>query len=278
MKEGCPVEAELETLSQITFQRFFRRYLKLGGMSGTISEARHELSDIYGLSMLRIPPRLPNRRQRLPTRFFVDDHSRCTALVARVRELCTQRRPVLVGTDSIADSNEVSAWLRQAGIDHVVLNANNDRAEAAVIARAGCAGAVTVSTNMAGRGTDIQPDAQSLQNGGLHVLSCQHNASRRHDRQLSGRAGRQGQPGSSELWLSLSSPRFKQGVRMRCSVALCRLFLRAGTVQLPERLLHWIVTYGQRLEEARQERRRRLLLTRDIELQQGLTFCEPHHW
>jgi preprotein translocase subunit SecA len=275
LKEGCALEADLETLTQITFQRFFRRYLQLGGMSGTLAEARRELADVYGLAIVPIPPRLPSRRQRWATRFFVDDRERWRAVVGRVRELRAQGRPVLVGTDSVADSHELSVWLTQAGIGHVVLNANNDRAEAEIVARAGCSGTVTVSTNMAGRGTDIHPDDRALQAGGLHVLSCQHNASRRHDRQLAGRAGRQGQPGTGESWISLDSPRFTADGRRRGFAALCRRFAKSGEVRLPTWLLHWILTDGQRAEEARQLHKRRLMLRHDITFELDLTFCGP---
>jgi len=274
LKEGCKMEADTETLAQITFQRFFRRYLRMGGMSGTLHEARLELAEIYGLPIVEVAPRLPNQRRRLSTRFFADDRQRWQAVVSRVLHTSGEGRPMLIGTDSVADSQELSTWLQQAHVEHVVLNANNDQAEADIIAAAGRAGAVTVSTNMAGRGTDIHPDAAALKAGGLHVLSCQHNPSQRLDRQLAGRAGRQGQPGSSESWISLSSTRFTASAWSRRVAALCRYFVFDGEVRLPSWLLQLFLTVGQHADEVRQARKRRLMLLHDIELERGLTFCD----
>ncbi|MCW5623607.1 MAG: hypothetical protein KIT73_02690 [Burkholderiales bacterium] len=272
LKEGLPVEADPEKLSQITFQRFFRRYLRFGGMSGTLLEARREIASIYGLDVITIPTRLPGRRAQWPTRCFVDDDARWRAVVARVRELSMAGRPVLVGTDSVGVSQLVSERLDAEGVRHVVLNANFDRNEADIVARAGHRGQVTVSTNMAGRGTDIQPDPAALAAGGLHVLCCQHNESRRHDRQLSGRAGRQGQPGSSESWLCLARLPLADTAAGRIVASFLRRFVRDGEVRLPGRWLAWIVTVGQARHEQRQASQRRQLFRRDCEFERELSF------
>lgn len=278
LKEGCQAEPELETLAQITYRRFFRRYIRFGGMSGTLREARGELARTYRTRVVDVALQRPSQRLQLATRFFADDDARWQAVVARVRELRGQGRPVLIGCDSVGDSQCLSNRLTTSGIDHAVLNANFDTAEAQIIASAGQAGRVTVSTNMAGRGTDIHLDDEALAAGGLHVLCCQHNASRRHDRQLAGRAGRQGQPGSSEAWISLASPRFGADAMSRTVAFVCRSFIgdkapHPGEVRLPGWLLNAVLTGGQRVDEAQQARRRRALFRQDDEFERGMSFC-----
>jgi len=275
IKENVRVDAELETLAQITFQRFFRRYHRCGGMSGSLRESRAELRELYRLPIVCVPLRQPSRRRLLPTRVFADDAVRWPAVVARVRALRALDRPVLIGTDSVADSQALSRLLAEACITHTVLNANNDRQEAQIIEQAGRPGQVTVSTNMAGRGTDIHLDGPALQAGGLHVLCCQHNASRRHDRQLAGRAGRQGEPGSSEAWLSLASPRFTLTASGRLLAAAMRWSLRGGEVRWPARLLDALWRLGQRGDEARQARRRGIVCRHEREAERQMSFAAP---
>lgn len=199
IKEGCPPGEDSETVAQITYPRFFGRYLLLGGMSGTLWEARGELRRVHGLPVVRIPLRRPSRLRRLPTRWV--DGEPWGPLARHVRALSAAGRPVLVGTDSVADSEALSAALQRLGQPHAVLNARQDAQEAAIVAAAGRAGQVTVATRMAGRGTDIALDEPARQAGGLHVIHCQRNPNRRMDRQLIGRAARQGEPGSAERWL-----------------------------------------------------------------------------
>lgn len=202
LKEGVTVPPETETLAQTTYQRFFPRYARMGGMSGTLREAHRELDRVYGRRTLRLPLRLPSRRHVQPTRVWHDDAALHRALVERVRHLIDGGRAVLIGTDSVALSHEVADVLDGAGISHQVLNADQNQHEADVIAAAGTSGAVTVATNMAGRGTDIRLSPALAERGGLHVLSLQLNPSARLDRQLAGRCARQGDPGSAEHWLS----------------------------------------------------------------------------
>ena len=272
LKEGCRPDADLETLARITFQRFFRRYHRLGGMSGTLRESRGELRRIYGLATVAIAPRRPNRRTEEPTRWFATDAARRNAIVRRTRQLIARGRPVLIGTDSVAESAALTALLRRAGIDPDLLNASFDADEAAIVARAGIGGRVTVSTLMAGRGTDIVPDERALRAGGLHVIACQHNASRRLDRQLAGRAGRQGQPGSAEVWLSLESPGFSADTGLPGLARMAAAFVQEHEVRLPARLLAALLALQQRLREARAARQRAALLTVDDALEQRLPF------
>lgn len=205
LKEGCQASPPTDTLAQLTFQRFFQRYWRLGGLSGTLREARSELHEVYGLHVVCLPSRLPSRRITMPVRLFTTPESRWSAVVERIRawhaDASLSARPILIGTDSVAESERLSWHLRHAGIKHQLLNARHDAGEATIFAQAGEPGAVTVSTRMAGRGTDIVLSKLALTAGGLHVIDCQRNESRRMDRQLWGRCARQGQPGSTETWL-----------------------------------------------------------------------------
>ncbi|APW36296.1 hypothetical protein RD110_02945 [Rhodoferax koreense] len=275
IKEGCQVPAEMETLAQITFQRFFRRYHRLGGMSGTLREARAELRTLYGCRMVQVPARLPSRRQAWPARLYVDEAARRRAAVARARLLVAAGRPVLIGCDSVEASHAMAQALREAGIAHEVLDARHDAQEAHVVACAGRRGQVTVATNMAGRGTDIHVDAQALAAGGLHVLSCQRNASRRHDRQLLGRAARQGEPGSGEIWL-VPGPGAALGPQGLASAWWRWWRGRAsvdGRIPLPAWLQRGWRLWVQHREESRQARRRRQLFRNDLAQDDSLAFC-----
>lgn len=273
LKEGCPPEPELETLSQITFQRFFRRYHRLGGLSGTLRETRAELRQLFGLPIAALPSRLPGRRQIGPMKVFAQPGERWTAVARRCAELKARGRPVLVGTDSVADARAASAALDALGLAHTVLDARQDAEEAAIVARAGQAGAITVATHMAGRGTDIALDAQALAAGGLHVLCCQLNPSRRLDRQLVGRAGRQGQPGSAETWLCLDAPRLRADALGRAWARALAWVQRHPTAALNP----WVLRLGHALlqwhDEARMSRQRVACFRQDCEAERGLLFA-----
>jgi preprotein translocase subunit SecA len=264
-KEGCKPSHELVTAAQITYQRFFQRYLRLGGMSGTLREARGELQSVYGLETVEVPLRLRCKRRLLPTRLYPDEDARWRAVVARVAEVSRGHRPVLIGTDSVAASETLSQRLTEAGLEHAVLNARQDRNEAQVIARAGEAGVITVATNMAGRGTDIALGDGVAQRGGLHLMCCQHNASRRIDRQLVGRCARQGDPGSAETFISLDQPLISHLLPGWVG----RFVPRNGIVR-PAWLIGLIVRAPQRLEEKRQRRQRRALLEQDARSERDL--------
>ncbi len=203
IKEGCDLTPERETLARISYQQFFRRYLRLSGMTGTAREVARELWSVYRLNTLVIRPRLPMRRRSWGSRAFPTQESKWQAVVERVRQLQKLGRPVLVGTCSLAASEQLSARLTAAGFPHRVLNARQDANEAAIVAEAGRRGRITVATNMAGRGTDIGLGPGVTENGGLHVIATQRAEAHRIDRQLFGRCGRQGDPGSYEEILSL---------------------------------------------------------------------------
>ena len=264
-KEGCEPTGEQVTAAQITYQRFFARYLRLGGMSGTLHEARAELAAVYGLDVVQVPLRRPSRRIVLPTQLVRDRAAQWRAVTAQVLELSRCGRPVLVGTDSVADSESLSAALGQAGLAHQVLNARHDLLEAQIVARAGQAGCVTVATNMAGRGTDIALGPGVAERGGLHVICCQHNSSRRIDRQLIGRCARQGDPGSAQTLISFDKPL----ISARFPAWLLR-FLGPNGLARPAWLVALLVRLPQLLDERRQRALRRALQQQDVRAEREL--------
>jgi preprotein translocase subunit SecA len=267
LKESCAAGSDTATVAQITYQRFFQRYLSLCGMSGTLAEARTELASVYGLEVMRIPLRRPDRRRIGAIRLFPDRGSQWDAVVREALAVSRTGRPVLIGTDSVAESEALSGRLAQVNQAHAVLNARQDSAEAEVIARAGEPGQITVATNMAGRGTDIELGAGVAEGGGLHVICCQHNVSRRIDRQLVGRCARRGDPGSVQTMLSLDKPLIARWVPR----ALARRVTREG-IASPQWLVRGLVRGPQRVEEKRQRVERRELLKRDAHAERALTF------
>ncbi|NVK42880.1 MAG: prepilin peptidase [Oceanospirillaceae bacterium] len=202
-KEGCEITGEMETIGRISYQRFFRRYRMLGGMSGTVREVASELRSVYQLSTVSIPPNRRNRRRRLPPVTCVTESDKWQTILQRIRAVHECGRPVLIGTRSVAASERLSQLLSEAQLPHRILNARQDREEAEIIGLAGQPGQITVATNMAGRGTDIRLGAGVADLGGLHVIATERHEARRIDRQLWGRCARQGDPGSCEEVLSL---------------------------------------------------------------------------
>ena len=202
-KEGCAQSDRRTTIARITYQRFFRRYRRLGGMSGTLHPVARELWKVYRLPVVSIPTAKPVRRVRHPDVVLPTDEAKWKLIVARVVSLHERGLPVLIGTRSVVASERASAALHAAGLPHTVLNAAQDRHEAEIVAEAGQPGRITVATNMAGRGTDIHLGEGVNELGGLHVIMTERHDALRIDQQLAGRAGRQGQAGSFEAILSL---------------------------------------------------------------------------
>jgi preprotein translocase subunit SecA len=201
-KEKTEVSHETESDVTISRQRFYKLYPFICGMSGTASEEEGELLSVYGLRVFPIPRNRPLRRVDMPGRMFGTRKAKHAAIVAEVKRVLQTGRPVLVGTRTVLHSEELARLFDEAGIRYVLLNARQDADEAEIVAQAGRGGRVTIATNMAGRGTDIKlgPDVHAL--GGLHVIAEERNEARRIDRQLAGRAGRQGDPGSSQFFMS----------------------------------------------------------------------------
>ena len=202
-KEGVKIENENQTLASITFQNYFRMYEKLAGMTGTADTEAAEFSSIYKLEVVVIPTNMPMVRDDYTDVIYRTEGEKFDAVVEEIRELNAEGRPVLVGTISIEKSEKLSRVLKKYGIKHKVLNAKHHEKEAEIIAQAGQNGAVTIATNMAGRGTDIVLGEGVPELGGLHILGTERHESRRIDNQLRGRSGRQGDNGSSRFYLSL---------------------------------------------------------------------------
>ena len=218
MKENLPIQKESQTLASITFQNFFRLFEKISGMTGTAKTEAAEFDEIYGLSAVSIPTNKPMVRKDMEDKIFLSLDEKFDAVVNEVSTFHEQKRPILIGTISVETSEIISKKLEAKNIKHNVLNAKQNQSEAEIISEAGKLGAVTIATNMAGRGTDIvlggigfnEDERQKIVNlGGLHVIGTERHESRRIDNQLRGRSGRQGDPGSSRFFLSLEDPLMK---------------------------------------------------------------------
>jgi preprotein translocase subunit SecA len=202
-KEGVPVNKASDHAAQITFQSYFRLYKKLSGMTGTARQNFFELRRVYKLWVVAVPTNRHVIRQQWPDRVFPTEDAKFAAVVEEVQRMRDRGRSVLIGTRSVEKSEKLSILLYEAGIDHQVLNARQHEKEAQIVALAGQRGRVTIATNMAGRGTDIKPDPEVTNAGGLHVLGTERHEAKRIDRQLAGRSGRQGDPGSCQFFVAL---------------------------------------------------------------------------
>ena len=269
-KEGCAITGQQETLARISYQRFFRRYLRVAGMTGTAREVAREMWAVYRLPVVSIPTNRPVRRQRLPDQVYVTADEKWAAIVDTLRSLHAEGRPVLVGTSSVATSEHLSELLTAAGLLHQVLNARQDQEEAEVVARAGERGRITVATNMAGRGTDIRVAPEVVALGGLHVLATERHDAGRIDRQLFGRCGRQGDPGSYQVIISLEDQIF-HGFFKRHAATVRRLFSEPGK-PLPHWLGGRLANFAQTAAERHHGRIRRDLLRSDDQLSDLLAF------
>ncbi len=272
-KEGCALTDAREQLGRITYQRFFSRYLRLGGMSGTVREIRSELWSVYGLRVQRIPLHRPSRRRELPAKVFLRAEQKWAAVVASVEAQRRRGRPVLIGTASVADSEWLGRELSAAGIAHQVLNARQDRNEAEIVAAAGRKRQVTVATNMAGRGTDIPLGDGVPQRGGLHVIAAGCNPAGRIDRQLYGRCARQGDPGSHEAILSMEDELIRQHIHGVPVGFLSWFATKSGA--LGSRLMLLLHRLAQKREEGQQRRMRRRLIDMDRKTGRLLAFSGP---
>lgn len=201
-KEAVDVQEESMTLATISFQNYFRLYDKLAGMTGTAVTESEEFHQIYKLDVLEIPPNKKVVRNDKPDRIYKTEEAKFRAIIREVKRLHTKGQPILIGTVSIEKNEHLSRQLKKAGIPHQILNAKNNEKEASIVAKAGQKGAVTLATNIAGRGTDIVLDKDTKKLGGLFILGSERHESRRIDNQLRGRSGRQGDPGESQFFVS----------------------------------------------------------------------------
>ena len=266
VKEGAAPTGDSDHAAQITYQSYFRLYRKLAGMTGTAPGAR-ELRRVYDLRVVRIPTNRPVRRQQRPDRIFPTEQAKFAAVLNEVVRLRAQGRPVLIGTRSLDKSELLGQMFSAAGVEHEILNARHHQSEAQRVARAGQSGCVLIATNMAGRGTDIKLGAGVAAAGGLHVLGTERHSAERIDRQFAGRAGRQGDPGSCQFFLSLEDE-LLEALGPARRAALLRLARRReeGDWQRWVRLFRWAQRrterkhYRERLDLLLAERRRRKVL------------------
>jgi preprotein translocase subunit SecA len=262
VKEGVEMTPQRLTLAKTTYQRFFRRYWRVAGMTGTAREIAAELSAVYAVGTVRVPTNKPSQRISQGARVFADRDSKFNYIAERTRELNATGRPVLIGTRSVTDSEELAERFMALGISNKVLNAVQDQEEADIVACAGQTGQVTVATNMAGRGTDIKPCEAALAAGGLHVIATEPHDSLRVDRQLFGRSGRQGNPGSYQCVFSFADemprrflPEWQQALGRRLAGS-------SGTAA--QWLAYQIIRFSQyRAERANAAARRDLLKSDD---------------
>lgn len=271
VKEGCDITGEQETLGRISYQRFFLRYLKLGGMTATAKEISAELKSVYRLPVVRIPPHKPLQRRELPCTILRTMDSKWECIVERVRQLHDSGRPVLIGTRSVAGSEHLSQVLEDAGISNRVLNARQDADEANIILTAGKLSQVTVATNMAGRGTDIRLDKAVQKLGGLHVIATERHEAGRIDRQLFGRCGRQGDPGSFEAITSIEDElvtRFASELNLALVDALWKMSPR-----LVKPFARWLTYFAQQTAEKRHARARSRVLRSEDYIENVLAFA-----
>ena len=226
-KEHVKVKRESKTLATITFQNFFNKYDKKGGMTGTALTEEKEFRDIYGMDVVEIPTNRPVQRKDLEDAVYMTKKEKFNAVVEAVKEAYAKKQPVLVGTITIETSELISKMLRREGIPHKVLNAKFHELEAEIVAQAGQSGAVTIATNMAGRGTDIKLDDVAREAGGLKIIGTERHESRRIDNQLRGRSGRQGDPGESRFYNSLEDDL----MRLFGSERLMKVFTSLGVAE-----------------------------------------------
>ena len=261
-KEHVKVRRESKTLATITFQNFFNKYEKKAGMTGTALTEEQEFRDIYGMDVIEIPTNRPVIRVDMDDAVYMTKKEKFHAVVEEVKEAHAVNQPVLVGTITIETSELISKMLRREGIPHQVLNAKFHELEAEIVAHAGEAGAVTIATNMAGRGTDIKLDDVAKAAGGLKIIGTERHESRRIDNQLRGRSGRQGDPGSSVFYLSMEDQllRIFGGDRMRAIAD--RLKLEEG-VAIESKMLTRMIESAQRKVEGRNYDIRKQLLEFD---------------
>lgn len=271
-KEGCELTTPQETQARISYQTFFRKYHHLSGMTGTAEEVRQELWGIYGLRCERIPTHREVCLKWVPPRMLPSLDAKWRMVCDRVKDLHEHGKAVLVGTQSVADSELLSDRLNSLGVAHRVLNARQDSEEAEIVSQAGISGTVTIATSMAGRGTDIKINAPARAAGGLHVILTEYAESARLDRQLAGRAARQGDPGCAEVFFSMEDPLFREG-----GVWLSRLFAPLSSTPIGPSLVRGAMKWRQIQNERKFGAIRRRLLQADEKDEDTLAVSAASH-
>src|SRR5690625_691246 len=270
VKEGLDLTEPRSTLKSVSYQRFFRQYLHLSGMTGTATEIRAELGRVYDLPVVTIPTHRPSLRRHAPDQVYASRSDKWDAVTRRTQELHHNGVPVLIGTRSVAASEELSARLHQAGLPHQMLNAKQDADEAAIVAQAGQVGSIMIATNMAGRGTDIPVSDAARALGGLHVILTERHESARIDRQLQGRCARQGDPGHVQAMLSLDDAVLDAWRDRWDGVLMLQILTR--DIRRHQWLARWWLARAQQRIEHKLARDRRKMVAADEQLEQSLSF------
>ncbi|GHC47870.1 protein translocase subunit SecA [Roseibacillus persicicus] len=264
-KENCEIEAETQTYATITIQNYFRLYTKLAGMTGTAETEAAEFKDIYNLDVLPIPTNRPNQREDLNDQVFKTRREKYNAVITKIQEAHDKGQPVLCGTASVESSETLSRMLKRAKIPHKVLNAKFHRQEAEIVQAAGQRGAVTVATNMAGRGTDIKLGEGIAEVGGLFVIGTERHESRRIDRQLRGRCSRQGDPGMSQFYISFEDDLMRNfAAADRMTSMMERFGMEEGEALEHKWLNRSVETAQKRVEQHRYRQRKYVLDFDDV--------------
>jgi len=270
-KEGIPLSDPSETIARLSFQRFFRCFYKLSGMTGTAREASGEFWQIYNLPVVTIPTNKPCVRQQWPDRIFASEHDKWQAIIAEIERLHATQRPLLVGTRNVRASEKLARMLAEREMECKVLNATRLGEEAEIIALAGEQGRITIATNMAGRGTDIKLGHGIADRGGLHVLATERHESSRVDRQLFGRSARQGDPGSAQAFVSVEDE-----IITRYLPATVRKTLNhavRGEMMGWQKLAQAAFALAQRRAQSQAYKQRQSVLRSDTWLDQSLSFA-----
>jgi preprotein translocase subunit SecA len=270
-KEGLPISDPTETIARLSFQRFFKCIYQLSGMTGTAREAAGELWQVYGLPTITIPSNKPCVRRQLPDQFFPDQGGKWQAIIAEIEKWHSTGRPILVGTRSVLASERLGQWLAERGLEAKILNATRLKEEAEIISLAGEKGRITIATNMAGRGTDIKLGRGVMALGGLHVIATEWHESGRVDRQLFGRSGRQGDPGSAQAFISLED----ELIQKYLPAALQKVVVKSWRRNLPgkHKIARSAFQYAQRKAQAQAFKQRKGVLKSDLWLDEALSFA-----
>ncbi len=270
-KEGIDLSDPTETIARLSFQRFFRLYRRLSGMSGTAREAADELWQIYKLPVVSIPTNRPCIREHWPDRVFEDEESKWQAIAAEIERLHQLGRPILAGTRNVTASERLAALLEQRGLQYRLLNAVRLQEEANIVAQAGQKNQITIATNMAGRGTDIVLGSGVQEIGGLHVIATERHESGRVDRQLFGRSARQGDPGSAQAFVSIED----ELLRRHLAPTIYRQVQNSVRRGLPgkHRIAHGAFLLAQRNAQKQAYKQRRAVLQMDDWLDEALSFA-----
>ncbi|MGR3973946.1 MAG: preprotein translocase subunit SecA [Candidatus Rhabdochlamydia sp.] len=263
-KEGVQIQGETQTYATITLQNYFRLYSKLAGMTGTAMTEASEFKEIYKLDVLSIPTHRASMRFDFDDEVYMTEREKYQALLQEIQEVHRQKRPILIGTESVEISEKIARILKQNKLDHTVLNAKNHAKEAEMIALAGEEGAIMVATNMAGRGTDIKLKPEIAQLGGLHVIGTTRHQSRRIDRQLRGRCGRQGDPGSSKFFISFEDSLLRLFTSPRVATFLHKFRPPEGEPISAKVLNKSIETAQKRVEQRNYQMRKHTLEYDDV--------------